>query len=92
MTEIGTKLKEIRTMQGMSQKKLYELTGISRSRIQRIENNQKSPTIQELTLIANAFGFEVYDLIPNELLSHELQLVISFRRLVKAYFRHFSSN
>lgn len=44
---------EARTKEGLSLRKLSELTGISKTRLNDIENEKRSPTIDELERIAN---------------------------------------
>ena len=57
MTEIKTR--QIRLSKGFTTRQLAELSGISKSQITRIENNQQVPTIDTLCRIAEALGVPV---------------------------------
>jgi transcriptional regulator with XRE-family HTH domain len=54
--EVGTKVKELRTKLGMSQKELAEKVDLTPSFISQLENNQISPSIQSFLTICNALG------------------------------------
>lgn len=56
------KIKQIRNSQGMSIRKLSELSGVPRSSLSELEGNKKIPTPQELKSIANALGVDEEDL------------------------------
>ena len=60
--KIEIKLWEIRKDQNVSLRDLEEKTGIGRSTLNRIENGQASPTLQEIGMIAEGLGVN-----PNEL-------------------------
>ena len=51
-----------RTKEGLSLRKLSELTGISRTRLNDIENEKRSPTLNELERIANILDVKVESL------------------------------
>ena len=51
---IEYKLYEIRTAKGMSIRKLAELSGVSKTTINDIENNRHDPTLYTLCMIAAA--------------------------------------
>ena len=53
---------EARTKEGLSLRKLSELTGISKTRLNDIENEKRSPTLEELEKIANVIGIEITNL------------------------------
>lgn len=53
---------EARTKEGLSLRKLFELTGISKTRLNDIENEKRSPTLEELEKIANVIGIEITNL------------------------------
>lgn len=58
----------IKTWQARKQRnitliKLAEMTGISKSTLNNIENGKTSPTIDQLETIANALKISLYDLI-----------------------------
>jgi len=54
--EIGTKIKELRTKLGMSQKELAEKVDLTPSFISQLENNQISPSLNSFLHICNALG------------------------------------
>ena len=54
--DIGSKIKEGRTMLGMSQKDLADKIGLTSSFISQLENNQISPSLNSFFQIANALG------------------------------------
>lgn len=49
-----------------SLRELERITGISRATLNRIENNEKSPTLFELEVIAQALECTVFDLFKVE--------------------------
>jgi transcriptional regulator with XRE-family HTH domain len=54
--EIGTKIKDLRTKLGMSQKELAEKVDLTPSFISQLENNQISPSLNSFLHICNALG------------------------------------
>jgi transcriptional regulator with XRE-family HTH domain len=56
---IGREIAELRTKNGMSQRKLAELTGFNNSNIARIELGRYSVGLDILAKIAEALGREV---------------------------------
>ena len=56
---ISTKIQIERVKQNLSQEKLAELAGISRSAVSSIELENSSPTIETLAKIANAFNLSL---------------------------------
>lgn len=60
---LAKKLKELRTLRGMSQEYLAEESRIGLRTIQRIENNESKPTGETIKRIANALDLELYELI-----------------------------
>ena len=52
---------------GMTQAELSEATGINRSMIGRIENDEYTPTIDQLQALASVLGFEIVDLFKEEI-------------------------
>lgn len=62
--DIGTKIKNLRNDQGMSQKDLGEKSGLSQTYISAIESGKKlNPGIKAIKGIADAFGKTVDDLV-----------------------------
>ena len=54
---IKNKLKEIRTERGISQEELVKLTGISRTTISKIENNEEANVnTRTMAKLAEVFG------------------------------------
>ena len=58
-TRIGSRIKELRDLQGMSQGRLAELTGLNIPNISRIENGKYSTGLDILANIAEALGAEL---------------------------------
>ncbi|UCH80977.1 MAG: helix-turn-helix domain-containing protein [Nitrospiraceae bacterium] len=54
--EIGSRLKDMRTRRGMSQKELADSVDVSPSFISQVENNQISPSLSSFVLLCNALG------------------------------------
>jgi transcriptional regulator with XRE-family HTH domain len=54
--EIGSRLKEMRTRRGMSQKELADKVDVSPSFISQVENNQISPSLTSFVQLCNALG------------------------------------
>jgi len=54
--EVGTKIKELRTTLGMSQKELAEKVDLTPSFISQLENNQISPSLSSFIQICSALG------------------------------------
>lgn len=57
---------KLRKEKKLSQGALSEMTGINRSMIGRIENEEYMPTIEQLETLAEALHFEITDMIVNE--------------------------
>lgn len=53
----------IRTERGVSLRELEELSGISKSTLNNIENNRTDPTITQLEKIAKALNLKIPDLV-----------------------------
>jgi len=56
------KLYEARTAAGLTITQLEELSGVSKSQINRIENGQSDPTVTTICMLAEALGVNPYDL------------------------------
>jgi ribosome-binding protein aMBF1 (putative translation factor) len=63
---ICTALRDERIRQGISQQRLAEMAGISRTGLRHIEALEASPTLYSLLRIARALGFELSDLLRSE--------------------------
>jgi len=57
------RLKEIRKAKNMSQRKLADLSGVSRSNIQKIEKGETKPTVETACNIAMALEVSLCDLV-----------------------------
>ena len=60
--DLAKKLKELRTLRGMSQEYLAEESRVGLRTIQRIENNESTPTGETIKRIANALDVELSEL------------------------------
>lgn len=65
-TDIGNKIKEIRTRLGISQKELADKVDLTPSFISQLENNQISPSLSSFLQIAEAIGISPTDLLQKE--------------------------
>lgn len=59
-------LKAIRIENGLSQKQLADMVGITQPTYSNIENGKRNPTIKTLKRIAKALGCSIDDLIEDE--------------------------
>jgi transcriptional regulator with XRE-family HTH domain len=59
--DIGTKIKELRTHAGMSQKELAERVDLTPSFISQLESNQITPSLHSFIQICNALGVTLSD-------------------------------
>ena len=57
---------EARTVKGITLKQLEELSGISKTAINNIENGKTSPTLHQLEAIAKALDVRITDLFDSE--------------------------
>jgi transcriptional regulator with XRE-family HTH domain len=55
---MGTTLKALRKMRGMTQQQVSDATGLSRTSITNIESGRQTVTLENLMKIARALGFE----------------------------------
>ena len=63
MDEIGTVLRRLRKENNYSLKDVYRLTGISDSRLSRIENNDKSPSIEDVKRLSLCYSPPLFSLL-----------------------------
>jgi transcriptional regulator with XRE-family HTH domain len=63
VTDIGTKIKELRTARGMSQRDLADKVELTPSFISQLENNQISPSLSSFLQICNALGVRPSDFL-----------------------------
>lgn len=59
-------LYKIRSDRNISLRQLEKITGISKSRLNYIENNKRSPTLFELTILAIALNVKISSLYESE--------------------------
>lgn len=57
------KIWELRTSKGYSLRQLEQLSGVSKTEINDIENGKTNPTMETLILIAKALNVELTELI-----------------------------
>ncbi len=62
----GTKIKEFRKKNGLTQKQLGDLCGLADSAIRRYENGNANPKIETLQKIANALNVHISDLLDSD--------------------------
>lgn len=60
-------LKAARCKAGLSQKELSEQSGVSQQAISTIENEERSPSEATMTLLANALGYAVSELVGDQI-------------------------
>jgi transcriptional regulator with XRE-family HTH domain/mannose-6-phosphate isomerase-like protein (cupin superfamily) len=58
-TTLGSKIREVRTERGLSQRELAALAGISANAISLIERNENSPSVSTLQSLATALNVKV---------------------------------
>lgn len=58
---------EARTQKGYTLIQLAEVTGISKSTLNNVENGKTSPTLSQLESIASALGVRITDLFDSDL-------------------------
>ena len=59
---IDVLLWQVRTAQGITLRELEQMTGLSKSTLNRLENGQTSPTLAQLELLAAALNCNITDL------------------------------
>lgn len=60
---LGNNVRRLRTEAGMPQDKLAELMGVDQSYVSHLENGKKNPTIDTVSLAAQALGSTPADLL-----------------------------
>lgn len=63
MSDIGSKIREIRKKKGLSQEELAELASVNLRTIQRIEKNETEPRGTTMHLICGALGISAEDIL-----------------------------
>jgi transcriptional regulator with XRE-family HTH domain len=59
--EVGIRIRRLRQVHGMSQRKLAELAGITNGAISMIEQNRVSPSVASLKKVLEVFGLSLAD-------------------------------
>ena len=73
--KIGKHIKEIRISQGLTQDELSEKSGIAVRTIQRIENNQVTPSIYSIKAIGEALDVDINETVAD---SNDTKFEIKF--------------
>lgn len=60
---LGLRIKTIRKAKGLTQQKLAEMVGVSKTYIQALEGNKRSPSMKLLRNLAHALDIEPSDLV-----------------------------
>jgi transcriptional regulator with XRE-family HTH domain len=61
--DVGDRLKQLRELEGVSQGKLEERTGLHRCYISRVENGHTVPSVETLEKFARALDMPLYQLL-----------------------------
>ena len=64
--QFNTRIRDARIAQGLTQKQLAQVAGISRSFLAQLENEYKNPSIQTLIKLSNALNVVVTDLLAQQ--------------------------
>lgn len=79
---IGTNVKILREIRGISQKELAELANISTGNISHIENGSRQPSLETLYKIADALNVSILNLVLDE---KEIERFL-YNDVIKAYY------
>lgn len=77
--DIGTKIKELRTKIGMSQKELADKVDLTPSFISQLESNQITPSLNSFIQICNALGISLSDTLEKK--SEDIQWLIKKEKI-----------
>ena len=66
MIDVGDRIIELRKQLGLSQRRLAVLAGVSQSGLSSIESNNKSPSLETLSLICKALNISLSELLNTE--------------------------
>lgn len=61
--DVGTNIKNLRNHKGLSRREVAEISGVSAIYLAEIEYGKKTPTIETLLKLSNAFNVTVSELI-----------------------------
>lgn len=63
LTQVGPRLKRLRSQRGMTLTAIAEATGISKSTLSRLENGERRPSLELLLPLAQAYRIPLDDLV-----------------------------
>lgn len=69
--DIGTRLKALRTMYGLSQREVAKRAGVTNSTISLIEQSRVSPSIDSLKKVLNSFSISLIDFLTMDMESDD---------------------
>lgn len=78
---LGNKIKELRTLNSMSQKDLADKLNLERSTISKWETNKSTPSIDDITKLSEVFNISVDELLVSR--EKESSLVIKHFKTTK---------
>lgn len=70
---IGSRIREIRKAQGLTQREVAERGGMLPAYVSRVEHNHSTPSVESLETFARALGVPLYALFKDEAFARELQ-------------------
>lgn len=75
MTDIGTRVKNLRLSNNKTAKELSSIINLSQSSISKLENNQRGADITTLEKICEAFNVSLSDFFNDEIRAEETKLI-----------------
>jgi transcriptional regulator with XRE-family HTH domain/KaiC/GvpD/RAD55 family RecA-like ATPase len=84
---VGTRIKEVRTRIGMSQKDLADKIGLTSSFVSQLENNQISPSLNSFLQIAGALGINPTLLLQKDKKRDEVEWLIRRETVMKDIYK-----
>jgi len=84
---VGTKIRDVRTKMGLSQKDLADKIGLTSSFISQLENNQISPSLNSFLQIAGALGISPTVLLQKEKKREEVEWLFKRDAVMKNIYR-----
>jgi transcriptional regulator with XRE-family HTH domain len=85
--DVGRRLRELRTLKGLSIRALAEMSGLNFNTLSLIENKKTSPSVSTLQLLAQALQVPITAFFKTEILHHDVVYQKSDQR-PKAMFAH----
>mgnify|MGYP000326911403 FL=1 len=74
--KIGYKIKELRKKFNYTQSELSEVSGLSIRTIQRLENNEVSPSSYTLKVLSDIFNFDLFKIKLNSIVTDWKQRIL----------------